>query len=60
MTRHDGFRGKSTGHFAIGEWTPIATKGDVQTPVETPSNNVCARGKLRGEYWIQAFKTNPL
>ena len=28
---------KSTGHFAIGVWTPLATKGDVQPPLETPA-----------------------
>jgi len=29
---------QSTGHFAIGVWTPLATKGDVHPPFGNPNN----------------------
>ena len=36
----------TTRHCAIGVWTPLATKGDVQPPSETPA--ILFRSKLRG------------
>jgi len=37
-TREQKFVAKqSTGYFAIGVWTPLATKGVVQPPLETPA-----------------------